>query len=82
MTLLGSFAGTLTTLAFLPQVVRSYRLRSAAELSWWWLLVFATGVAAWACYGVVRSDPAIIWTNSLTLVLVMSLIVLRARGTR
>ena len=56
MTALGYLAGALTTLSFLPQVVRSARMRSAAGLSWLWLLCFGSGVAAWAVYGVLRGD--------------------------
>jgi len=82
MTALGFTAGTLTTLAFLPQVIRSYRTRSAASLSWGWLVIFGSGVTLWACYGVLRGDVAIVWTNGLTLLLVLSLIVLRARPAK
>jgi MtN3 and saliva related transmembrane protein len=82
MTALGFIAGTLTTLAFLPQVIRSYRTRSAASLSWGWLVLFGSGVAAWACYGVLRDDVAIVWTNSVTLLLVLGLVALRARPAK
>lgn len=80
MNALGFVAGTLTTLAFLPQVMRSYRARSAAHFSWGWLVLFAGGVAAWTGYGVLRDDVAIIWPNGVTLLLVLSLILLRVRG--
>jgi MtN3 and saliva related transmembrane protein len=78
MTALGYVAGTLTTLSFLPQVVRSARMRSAEGLSWLWLLCFGAGVAAWAAYGIVRGDPAIIAANSATLLAVLVLVWLRA----
>jgi MtN3 and saliva related transmembrane protein len=78
MTALGYVAGALTTLSFLPQVVRSARMRSAAGLSWLWLLCFGSGVAAWAIYGILRGDPAIIAANSATLLAVLVLVWLRA----
>ncbi|HEX4437720.1 MAG TPA: PQ-loop domain-containing transporter [Solirubrobacteraceae bacterium] len=78
MTALGYVAGALTTLSFLPQVVRSARMRSAAGLSWLWLLCFGSGVAAWAVYGILRGDPAIIAANSATLLAVLVLVWLRA----
>jgi MtN3 and saliva related transmembrane protein len=81
MTALGYLAGTLTTVSFLPQVVRSARMRSAAELSWLWLACFGCGVAAWVAYGVIRDDPAIIAANSATLLAVLVLVWLRARKT-
>jgi MtN3 and saliva related transmembrane protein len=82
VTALGFIAGTMTTLSFLPQVIRSYRARSAASFSWAWLVLFAGGVSAWACYGLFRGDLAIIWTNAVTLVLVITLIMMRIRGAR
>jgi MtN3 and saliva related transmembrane protein len=82
VTALGFIAGAMTTLSFLPQVIRSYRAHSAASFSWGWLLLFAGGVSAWTCYGVFRSDLAIVWTNAVTLLLVVTLIILRIRGAR
>jgi MtN3 and saliva related transmembrane protein len=79
VTALGFIAGTMTTLSFLPQVIRSYRARSAASFSWGWLVLFAGGVGAWLCYGVFRSDPALVLTNAVTLLLVVTLIMLRIR---
>jgi MtN3 and saliva related transmembrane protein len=75
MTILGLIAGALTTLSFLPQVIRTLRTRHAGDLSAAWLLIFGTGVAAWCLYGILRSDIAIIITNATTFTLVMSLVV-------
>ena len=80
VTALGYLAGGLTTLSFLPQVVRSVRMRSAAGLSWLWLLCFGAGVAVWVAYGIVRGDPAIIAANSATLLAVLVLVWLRANA--
>jgi MtN3 and saliva related transmembrane protein len=78
MTVLGYFAGTLTTLSFLPQVVRSVRMRSASGLSWLWLVCFGCGISAWVVYGAMRGDPAIIASNAATLLAVLVLVWLRA----
>jgi MtN3 and saliva related transmembrane protein len=78
MTSLGYLAGTLTTLSFLPQVIRSLRMRNATELSWLWLVCFGCGITAWVGYGIVRGDPAIIVSNAVTLLAVLVLVWLRA----
>ena len=70
VTLLGLLAGTLTTLAFAPQVVRAWRTRSTADLSLGMLVVLLSGVLLWLAYGVVRGDIAIIAANGVTAVLV------------
>jgi MtN3 and saliva related transmembrane protein len=82
MTILGLIAGALTTLSFLPQVIRTLRTRHAGDLSAAWLLIFGTGVAAWCVYGILRSDVAIIVTNAATFTLVMALVIAKyAVGT-
>jgi MtN3 and saliva related transmembrane protein len=64
---LGYAAGLMTTLAFVPQVVRTIRTRSAKDLSWGMLLIFILGVILWLAYGVVLDSWPIILCNSLTL---------------
>lgn len=75
MTALGLFAGALTTLSFLPQVIRTLRTRHAGDLSAAWLLIFSIGTAAWLTYGILRSDVAVAGANGVTFALVMVLIV-------
>jgi MtN3 and saliva related transmembrane protein len=66
---LGYVAGSLTTLAFVPQVVRTWKTRSAGDLSWGMLVIFMSGVVFWLAYGVVLGSWPIIVCNGLTLVL-------------
>jgi MtN3 and saliva related transmembrane protein len=75
MTALGLFAGTLTTLSFLPQVIRTLRTRHAGDLSAAWLLIFSLGTATWLVYGILRSDIAVAGANGVTFALVMTLVV-------
>jgi MtN3 and saliva related transmembrane protein len=75
MTILGLFAGTCTTLSFLPQVIRTLRTRHAGDLSAAWLLIFSVGTAAWLVYGILRSDVAVASANGVTFLLVMTLVV-------
>lgn len=61
---LGYFAGVLTVTSFLPQVIRTFRIRQTEHLS---LGMFALLVAAsslWIVYGAITSDWPIILTNS------------------
>ena len=75
---LGLLAGALTTAAWLPQLLRTWRRRSAGDLSWFYLVTFGTGVGGWLAYGLLTGDPAILLTNVVTLALVASLVVLKA----
>lgn len=77
--LLGLLAGGLTTLAFLPQVLKTWRSRRARDLSGTWLGIFTTGIALWLTYGLLVDDLAIIMANAVTLLLCGCLVVLKLR---
>lgn len=80
--LIGSAAGTLTTVAFIPQVVRAWRTQSVDDLSLWMLLAFTTGVGLWTLYGVVTSALPLIITNGITFFLALALLVMKIRSPR
>jgi MtN3 and saliva related transmembrane protein len=82
VTVLGLFAGALTTLSFLPQVIRTIRTHSARDLSWMWIVMMAAGITGWCVYGLLRTDVPVIAANGITLVLVSSLAVIKARQER
>lgn len=64
----------MTTMSFLPQVLRSLRTRSTADLSWMWLMLFAVGTTGWLAYGLLASDLAVAVTNVVTVALVSTLV--------
>jgi MtN3 and saliva related transmembrane protein len=82
VTVIGFVAAIGTTAAWLPQVVQTWRTRSANDFSWSYLALFSTGVALWMLYGVLRKDPAIIAANGLTLLLVMVVTFVKVRERR
>jgi MtN3 and saliva related transmembrane protein len=70
----GFVAGAITTLGFLPQVIRVYKLRSAREISLIFTTLFLTGIGLWVIYGIfLRLLPVILW-NSISLVLACALL--------
>jgi MtN3 and saliva related transmembrane protein len=70
----GFVAGAITTLGFLPQVIRVYKLRSAREISLIFTTLFLTGIGFWVIYGIfLRLLPVILW-NSISLVLASALL--------
>ena len=75
----GLAAGFLTTTAFIPQVIRTWRTRSAEDISLGTFVLFVLGVALWLIYGLVRSDIAMIAANAATLVLASAILVFKLR---
>lgn len=74
---LGLAAGTLTTIAFVPQIVRIVKVRHADDLSWWTFGTFALGVALWLVYGLRLGAVPIIVANVVTLALALVILVLK-----
>ena len=74
--LLGLLAGTLTTFAFVPQVIKTWRTKSAGDLSVGTMSMICTGVLLWLVYGLFVGDIPVIASNAVTLVLVSGTFVL------
>jgi MtN3 and saliva related transmembrane protein len=77
--LLGLVAGTLTTAAFLPQVLKTWKTRSAKDLSLGMFSLFCLGVALWLVYGIMVKDIPVIAANLITLMLASTLLFFKLR---
>lgn len=79
MTLLGLLAGTLTTIAFIPQIAKAWQSKSTGDLSWAMVLTFSTGVLLWLIYGIWIASLPVILTNAVTLLLQGVIILLKIK---
>lgn len=75
--LIGYAAAVLTTVSFVPQVIKTWRSRSADDLSLLMLVVFTLGVFLWLVYGIVLRSAPIVAANAVTFVLAAALVVLK-----
>ena len=66
---IGFLAAILTTIAFLPQVIKNWKTKSAGDLSFWMYGLFVCGVSLWLAYGILLDDLPIILANGVTLAL-------------
>lgn len=76
---LGLVAGMFTTAAFVPQVVKTWRSKSAHDLSFWMFAVFSTGLVLWLVYGLLIDAWPIVIANTITLVLAMTILYFKLR---
>jgi MtN3 and saliva related transmembrane protein len=76
---IGIFAGLLTTISFLQQVVKTWKSRSASDLSLGMLSIFIVGVMCWLIYGFLLQESPMIFWNSVTLILVLVILILKLR---
>jgi MtN3 and saliva related transmembrane protein len=72
--ILGYIAGLLTTIAFLPQVIKTWESKSAADLSLGMFAIFCCGVLLWLLYGLLLGKFPIILANAATLILASTLL--------
>jgi MtN3 and saliva related transmembrane protein len=77
--LIGMVAGTLSTVAFVPQVWRVWKTRSAHDLSLPMYLIFTAGVALWFVYGLLLGALPIILCNGLTLLLAGTVLAMKLK---
>lgn len=77
--LVGYIAGFLTTIAFVPQVLKTWKSKSASDLSLGMFSVFSMGVLCWLIYGILLAAvPMILW-NAVTLILALALLVMKLK---
>jgi MtN3 and saliva related transmembrane protein len=80
--IIGYVAATLTTISFLPQLIRVVKLRSARDISLGMFLIFTTGTGFWLAYGL-ASHSAPVWiANAVTFALSLSILILKLRFDR
>jgi MtN3 and saliva related transmembrane protein len=76
---LGYVAGLLTTLAFIPQAVQTWRTRRADGVSLGMYVVFVIGVTLWFIYGCVLGSWPLILANGVTLLLAGFILAMKIR---
>ncbi|MEH2055723.1 MAG: SemiSWEET transporter [Nostoc sp.] len=67
VTILGLFAASITTVSFLPQMIKIWQNQSAKDVSFVMLICFNTGVFLWLIYGIILKQLPIILANAVTL---------------
>lgn len=79
--ILGTIAGILTTIAFIPQVLQTWKTRNVEGVDAGMYIIFTSGVAMWIAYGVSILSVPVIFFNSITfsLALMQLLMILRFR---
>lgn len=79
ITLLGTFAATLTTSAFLPQMIKTWQRKSAQDVSYLMLITFMSGLLLWLIYGVYLKSLPIVLANGTTLLFNLIILLLKVK---
>ena len=73
----GFAAATLSTIAFLPQVIKTWKTQSAKDVSYALLLTFSTGCFCWVIYGLKTHSKPVLIANLLTLGLNLTILLMK-----
>jgi len=79
ITILGLLAGVLTTISFIPQVMKTWKFKETKDISLLMYIIFFTGILLWFSYGVLIDNTPIIVANGVSLVLVFIVLSLKIR---
>ena len=79
ITLIGLTAGTLSIVAYLPQVWKTYITKHSKDLSMKWLLLTFISQLLWFTFGMLSNVLPVILTSSLTCVMTSSLIIMKRK---
>lgn len=72
--LIGFMAAFCTTIAFLPQAIKTWKSKSARDLSLPMFLIFCIGIILWLAYGLIIKNWPMIVANACTFFLAVSIL--------
>ena len=75
--LFGFLAALLTTIAFLPQLYKTWQTKSADDVSLVMLILFLTGLICWIIYGLKINSIPIIVAKVVTFIFNFSILILK-----
>ncbi|MCG7840874.1 MAG: SemiSWEET transporter [Methanomassiliicoccales archaeon] len=75
--LVGLTAGFITTIGFVPQIIKGYRTGSMKDVSLVMPIILMAGMSLWLAYGIILQDLPIILWNSVAIVLNGVIVVLK-----
>lgn len=77
ITLMGFSAGAITSIGFIPQLIRGYRTKKLDDVSYGMPAVLATGMTLWLLYGLLRLDLAVILANAVGIICNILLLIMK-----
>lgn len=77
--LFGLIAGAITSMGFIPQIVRGYRTKKLEDISYFMPTVLAIGMTMWFVYGLLLEALAIMIANTFGVSCCIILIIMKKK---
>ena len=71
---IGTAGGIVSSITFLPQVIKIWKTKSAKDLSMMTLFFLILNVSLWLTYGVMRTDYPLMITNGIVLCMILCMV--------
>ena len=75
----GYVAAVMTTLAFVPQALKTIRSKDTRSISLGMYVVFTIGIGFWLAYGIVLGSMPMILSNIVTFVLSATILAMKLK---
>jgi len=79
ITFIGFIAATCTTLAFLPQAIKTIKTKHTKDLSFVTYFVLTIGIFIWLVYGLIINDFPLIIANAITFLFAFIILMLKIK---
>jgi len=76
---IGYIAATLTTVSFVPQVLKTWRSKHAADVSLLMYCIFTAGIVLWLIYGILAHAWPVAAANAITLILSVMILTMKLK---
>lgn len=77
--ILGYISATLTTIAFVPQILKTIKTKSAKDVSMGMFALFTSGVFLWIIYGLLTNTKPVFISNIIIFCLALTQIILKIK---
>lgn len=77
---IGFTAAICSTFALLPQVIRIWKTKETDQLSGGAFMLMLIGAILWLAYGILRDDIVIISANSITMLFIAYIVIMKIRN--
>ena len=77
--IIGLLAGTCTTVSFLPQVIKTFKLKEKRDISLSMYIILASGILLWIIYGLLIKDLPVILANSISFAFASIILILKIK---
>jgi len=78
-TLIGLSAAAMTTISFIPQVIKTWKIKETRDISLPMFLMLAVGIVLWTVYGFIIQDLPVILANCVSFILTAIIIFFKVR---